>query len=167
MYKTVFDLTQSRLDLANGIIPMCFLFLFVGILMLILRKHIPQSRERVLLIGIAFIVMPSLFILILLIPNFLAPSRARRIINERKYMVVEGKPENYHPMPSEGHDEESFDMQGVHFHYSDYTSGFGYHNAASKGGVIKPNNYYRITYYPDQDSLEAAGPSILKIELRE
>ena len=167
MYKTVFDLTKQHIDSANGMLPGAFLFLLIGIIILIVRKQFPQNTQRMFLIGTVFVLISSLFVFIFFVPQLVAPSRARKIMNEGKYLIVEGEPANYHPMPPEGHDEESFDIQGIHFHYSDYSGDFGYHNAASKGGVIKPNNYYRITYYPDQDSLEAAGPSILKIEIRE
>ena len=78
--------------------------------------------------------------------------------------MVEGTPINYHPMPKEGHAKEWFDINGVHFAYSDYIlSGAGYHNAASLGGVIVPNKYYRLTYYASND---LDSNKILKIEIR-
>ena len=52
------------------------------------------------------------------------------------YEIVEGYVENFEPMPYEGHAQESFDINGVHFEYSDYTLGVGYNNAKSHGGVI-------------------------------
>lgn len=64
-----------------------------------------------------------------------------------EYQIVEGYVENFDPMPSEGHKEESFDINGVHFSYSDYTVMTGYHNAKSKGGVITGDGQYlRIGY---------------------
>lgn len=52
------------------------------------------------------------------------------------YQTVEGYVENFHPMPPEGHDTESFDIDGVHFSYSDARVITGYHNAKVNGGVI-------------------------------
>lgn len=52
------------------------------------------------------------------------------------YQTVEGYVENFHPMPPEGHDVEFFDIDGVHFSYSDATVMTGYHNAKINGGVI-------------------------------
>ena len=59
-----------------------------------------------------------------------------------KYQIVEGYVENFDPMPPEGHNTESFDIDGVHFFYSDYTVMTGYHNAKSKGGVITGDGQY-------------------------
>ena len=68
-------------------------------------------------------------------------------------------------MPKEGHDEERFDINGVHFAYSDFIlTAAGYHNAASLGGVIVPNNYYRLTYYTLHDDIDSNR--ILKIDFK-
>jgi len=59
-----------------------------------------------------------------------------------EYEIVEGYVENFEPMPYEGHAQESFDIEGVHFEYSDYTITTGYHNAKSHGGVIHGNGQH-------------------------
>lgn len=61
--------------------------------------------------------------------------------------VVEGYVENFHPMPYEGHDTEHFEINGVHFEYSDYTISNGYHKSASHGGVITQNGQYLKVKY--------------------
>ena len=38
--------------------------------------------------------------------------------------IVEGYVENFEPMPYEGHAQESFDIEGVHFEYSIDSSRF-------------------------------------------
>lgn len=64
---------------------------------------------------------------------------------------IEGKVCNYHPMPFGGHDTERFDVQNIHFEFADdILSDGGYHIAASRGGVIKPDLYARITYYSNK-----------------
>ena len=170
MYRTVFDLTKFHFDSRQGLIPGCFYFFLFGIMLLIIHRSI-RARQRsnsfkALALGVVFVLFSSIMIFALVIPQLLSPSRAKQIIKEGKFMVVEGTPENFHPMPPEGHSEESFELQGVNFHYSDFEARLGYHHAESLGGVIHPGNYYRITYYPDQDSVEEGGHSILKIELR-
>ena len=52
------------------------------------------------------------------------------------YQIVEGYVENFHPMPYAGHSNESFEICGVCFFYSDFVIQQGYHNAKSHGGVI-------------------------------
>lgn len=53
-----------------------------------------------------------------------------------EYQTVEGYVENFDPMPYEGHMDESFEINGVKFAYSDYSTQPGYNNAKSHGGVI-------------------------------
>lgn len=53
------------------------------------------------------------------------------------YEIVEGYVQNFIPMPYEGHSDESFEINGVKFTYSDYSTQSGYNNAKSHGGVIK------------------------------
>ena len=170
MFTTVYDIRTEELSslmkefLTGGI---C---LFIGglVVMFYWKATRQDSRSNSLapLIGSVALGMSAFFLFISLVPLYFTPREAKRIFDNNLYLVIEGVPENYHPMPKEGHEEESFDIQGVQFHYSDYNPSFGYNNAASLGGVIHANKYYRITYYPDQDPVEAGGPSILKIERR-
>ena len=58
------------------------------------------------------------------------------------YQIVEGYVENFDPMSHGGHKNETFEINGVKFGYSDYTIMIGYHNAKSHGGVIRDNGQY-------------------------
>lgn len=58
------------------------------------------------------------------------------------YQIVEGYVENFDPMPYGGHKDETFEINGVKFGYSDYTIMIGYHNTKSHGGVIRDNGQY-------------------------
>jgi hypothetical protein len=170
MFTTLYDSrTEGLTSLMKDFLTVG-ICLFIGGLVIMFywkaKRQNSSSKFLAPLIGFMALGMSAIFLFISLIPLYLTPRKARRIFDNNLYLVVEGVPKNYHPMPKEGHDKESFEIQGVKFHYSDYVPRFGYHNAASHGGVIHSNNYYRITYYPDQDSLEAGGPSILKIEIR-
>lgn len=65
--------------------------------------------------------------------------------------VVEGYVEKFHPMPYEGHDTEHFEINGVHFEYSDYSITNGYHKSAPHGGVITQNGQHlKIKYVIDE-----------------
>lgn len=74
--------------------------------------------------------------------------------NNGQYEIVEGYVENFVPMPYEGHSNESFEINGVEFSYSDYESHQGYNNTKSHDGVIEGNGqhlkigyiYYNKTY---------------------
>ena len=62
--------------------------------------------------------------------------------NRGEYQIVEGYVENFVPMPYEGHADESFEINGVKFSYSDYNIHPGYNNTKSHGGVIKENGQH-------------------------
>ncbi len=171
-FKTLFDLTTEKVDYFYGPLAMVYLFLIIGICVIISLFLKDKQYKGIftgdikaikkLLIGGAFIAMPILFMAIFLGSQISGASKAKQIMEKGKFKIVEGKPENYHPMPKEGHDQESFDIGGVHFEYSDFILKFGYSNAASLGGVIRPDNYYRITYYE-----EPYNNAIIKIEIKE
>ena len=64
-----------------------------------------------------------------------------------EYEVVEGPVENFVPMPDVGHADESFDIDGVHFAYSDNNVTVGYRNTRVRGGVVRGNGQYlRVGY---------------------
>jgi hypothetical protein len=71
--------------------------------------------------------------------------------NSKELKIVEGTVKNYYPESKDGHGEE-FTVQGILFHYSHFEEGrSGYHQTFLYGGVIRQNQYVRITYYYDGD----------------
>jgi hypothetical protein len=77
-----------------------------------------------------------------------------------KYKTVEGRVENFHPMPAAGHDTEHFDVNSVHFDYSSNDLGdLGYNATQVDGGIMKSGLYVRLTYITDYDR-----NAILKID---
>ena len=64
----------------------------------------------------------------------------------RDCTMTEGLVENFHPMPLEGHEVESFDVAGRHFSYSDFLVSPGFNNAASRGGPIRAGLPVRICH---------------------
>lgn len=72
------------------------------------------------------------------------------LLENGKVYEVEGYVENYHRPPITGHDQERFDINGIHFEYSDFTIMNGYHRSASWGGVVKKNGQrLKIKYVID------------------
>ena len=74
--------------------------------------------------------------------------KTKEVLRDKTYSIVEGKVENFDPMPEGGHKRESFTINGVEFNYSDFDlSVWGFNNAASHGGPINKNGQYlRIGY---------------------
>ena len=96
------------------------------------------------IIGTVFL----LFSMAIVIPDQIGMYQATVVKYQNgEYEIAEGYVENFHPMPWGGHDQESFQLDGVEFSYSDYTVQFGYHNARSHGGVITGDGQHlRIGY---------------------
>lgn len=78
------------------------------------------------------------------------------------YEIVEGFVEDFEPMPYDGHGNESFEIKGVKFSYSDYINICGYNNAKSHGGVIVGNGQHLKIGYIYYDS--SYGNIIVYIE---
>ncbi|WP_448951557.1 hypothetical protein [Labrys neptuniae] len=70
--------------------------------------------------------------------------------------VVEGKVEDFKPMPYGGHTSESFSVAGTRFSYSDFVITSGFNNTASHGGPIREGVPVRIC---------ARGGDILRLEI--
>lgn len=153
-YKVVFDITQTIPEWrfpAFGLI-----FVAIGILLVLLR------RMGVKKIGKLF---PRIYIgFALLWTTYAAWSvftdyyTARSAFELGKNEVVEGKIENFHPMPATGHVDESFTVGGKKFSYSDYGITPGFRNAKSLGGPIRAGLHVRICY---------VGNDIVRLEVEE
>jgi hypothetical protein len=65
-------------------------------------------------------------------------------LQQGKITVVEGKVENFIPMPSTGHSMESFTVAGHKFECSDYRITAGFIKTSSHGGPIRAGIYVRI-----------------------
>ncbi len=70
--------------------------------------------------------------------------------------IVEGPVTNFVPMPFEGHADESFEVQGHRFSYSDYGITVGFNNTSSHGGPIRAERWVRVTF---------VGNVIVKLEV--
>lgn len=70
--------------------------------------------------------------------------------------VVEGKVEQFVPMPYHGHADETFIVNGRYFAYSDYDLTKGFNNTQSHGGPMKEGLQVRITH---------VDGSIVKLEI--
>ncbi|MFO0774234.1 MAG: hypothetical protein U0172_06190 [Nitrospiraceae bacterium] len=70
--------------------------------------------------------------------------------------VTEGRIDNYAFEMHDGHGFESFTVNGVRFHYSDFLSTGGYNRPASQGGVMRDGLQVRLTH---------RGNTIAKVEV--
>ena len=70
--------------------------------------------------------------------------RLASALREGRCEIVEGEVTKFHPMPAEGHHEESFDVGGKHFQYADYIVIAGFNQSSSHGGPVREGIKVRI-----------------------
>ena len=108
------------------------------------------------------IVYLTVFSIVALLGQIDMYNKIVKAYEQGNYQIVEGYVENFDPMPHSGHKEESFDINGVSFSYSDFSVQPGYHNAKSHGGVITGNGQHLKIGYVYYNS--AMGNVIVYIE---
>lgn len=177
-FVTVYEFTKQKPDYTVLLFPL--IFIIIGLFIFFIAYNSTPDidkpinsfnpRKRKLLIGSVFVALPLFAIFQIVGFKNSTYSETTEALSTNKIKIVEGKVENYHPMPYEGHDQEKFDVNGVHFEFSDYTfSDEGYHNAASHGGAIHGGIYVRINYYEkhNPDYAEYYSNIITKLEIAE
>lgn len=85
-----------------------------------------------------------------------------RALRNGTAQVVEGRVEQFEPMPYEGHARERFAVDGVHFAYSDYNITSAFNNTSSHGGPIREGLLVRIHYVGSTDRAQ-----IVRLEVAE
>jgi hypothetical protein len=165
-YVCVFEASEIPL-----IDPIIYLFILIVLFCFSISLYILINNKRPLSPEAKNIATGGLMVTILLstivffILRFSIPDRLelKKKYSTKIYEVAEGYVTNFHPMPIEGHQHESFLLDGQYFEYSDYETSFGFNNTASHGGPIRKNGQYlRISYVKSgKDNI------ILKIEIRQ
>ncbi len=115
------------------------MIVFMLILMIVIKKMKIEKAAlvtSVCLIGICFL---TFFYGVVEIAQFRMYNKTAGAYRRGEHETVEGCVENFDPMPYHGKKNESFEINGVRFFYSDYSDSPGYHRAKSHGGVIKGN----------------------------
>lgn len=85
---------------------------------------------------------------------------ARRALTEGRFDIAVGEIVRFQPLPAEGHREESFEVSGVRFAYSDSRPVPGFHQPEVHGGPLHAGQHVRLSY------IEIRGrPVILRAEV--
>ncbi len=142
-YSTAYVVTRQGLDLRLLVIPV--------VLVLAAMCAARFSKDtRVQAAGWLIVALGS-FLGVLLLVAFVGDYLEHSWDYHRgHYEVVEGTVSNFHPMPYQGHDEESFSVSGVGFSYSDYIGDSScFNRTASHGGPIREGLRVRVAYVDD------------------
>ena len=153
--NTVLYEASAKLHLFK-LFPAFFAVIFVVVMILIMPTVIRKSYEKKGIdINIKFVrvfcCFAMVFLLLWCVLGFGGQwNMHNKIIGayERgEYQTVEGYVENFDPMPYGGKMDESFEINGVKFAYSDYNTQPGYNNAKSHGGVITGDGQHLKIHY--------------------
>ena len=80
--------------------------------------------------------------------NIIQHNQCIQVIEEKTYSIVIGEVNSFIPRPYEGHQDESFYVNEIEFHYSD--SSLGYNDTFYYDGVIRENGQMvKLWYYFD------------------
>jgi hypothetical protein len=154
--RLIYDFTQRSPRI--GIMILLLLLVLVGIAIFLYSKNIVNKsatstfgvnkRKQGMFVAILFILFGGLIFTIEIQNNLIEYWKTSKIYTGKTYNIVQGKVNNFYPMPEGGHDTERFTVENVLFEYSDYDlTDYGYNNTSSKGGVIKEGLYVRILYF--------------------
>jgi hypothetical protein len=125
-------------------------FAVAGFLMLMFYRYLPlwpitsekfKKGFAILCAGFA-----TLWTLIAFVGTYTEYWKLNQARKTGMYEVVEGRVEDFIPMPYGGHAYESFRVGSKTFRYSDYHFTAGFNNTASHGGPIKAGLQVRISH---------------------
>ncbi len=111
------------------------------------KNHFGILRENGMMAGIATGIVVLIIYLTILYGSLSNYYKTKSQYDSRNYNIVAGYVSKFNPMPVTGHANEQFNVDNVHFAFSDYDlSDYGYNNARSHGGVIKDSLFVKIIY---------------------
>lgn len=159
-FVTLFDLQQSGFrgwDFASS----GLIFVAIGVVILFAPRIIKALkisffdfgswRQKIFpyfFVGFAF-----LWTIIAFTSTYLPYRQHLDLMQNNGCRMVEGPVVDFVPMPFEGHANESFDVRGVRFSYSDYEITDAFNNSASHGGPIRAGEVVRICYDPESNAI--------------
>ncbi len=74
--------------------------------------------------------------------------KVKEIIKNNYYKTIEGRIESFSPAYNRDQPNESFEISGVKFSYSEFDDIYGYSKTSIHGGIIdSTGQYLRISYY--------------------
>ena len=135
-YQTVFEVTDKSFSL------MCLIPLLVSAGLFFFAWYNRKCRlglpgVKTDIIGLCIIGGITLFVsIILILDSLINQLEINKKYTSGRYTLKE-KIMDFYPMPVEGHSDESFTLNGIHFEYSDFEPMYSFNNSASHGGPIK------------------------------
>jgi hypothetical protein len=148
-YRVVYDIASSGYKSwsfpAFGLI-----FIFIGLLLVALRKRLPfwwsRHPKASSVFTFSFLGFAGFWTIFAFGLTFLDYSRLSKAVEMKKTSVAVGIVTNFVPMPEAGHAMERFCVSDKCFEYSDYVVTAGFNNTSSHGGPIRTGRPVRVSY---------------------
>lgn len=150
-YDLVFDSAQSgyrNWAFAAGGLP----FVVIGALLVKNRRNLPamfpggMGPKTASAFAYAFLVFSVVGTAVAFTTTGREYSTVLGALRRGEAEIVEGRVENFVPMPYTGHAMERFSVCGVPSSYSDYVVTTGFNQTSSHGGPIRPGLWVRLAY---------------------
>ena len=151
-YRTIFEITSKGFT---------WWFATVGLLPAIpgaalwFRKG--HGSWRVTWVKYSLPAFALLWLSVATIPMWLEYTKLQNDYRRGSFSIVQGRVEDFHPMPPQGHSAECFTVEHQRFCYGDNIISAGFNNDSAHGGPIRAGLPVRISY---------VGDDILKLEVR-
>jgi hypothetical protein len=150
-YELVFDAGQSGYRNwpfgAGGLIFVC-----IGAFLVKHRRNLPtmfpggMRSKAASAFAYVFLIFSVLWTTVAFTATARDYSAVSNALQNGNAQLVEGRVENFTPMPYVGHAQEYFSVCSVPFSYSDYIMTAGFNHTSSHGGPIRPGLWVRISY---------------------
>ena len=142
MYITAFDVSKT------GPVPwlpvqISLLSLTVGAVFA--TAGVAFKRVRTIsMIGLVVLCFSIGWTITTTIPTWVERQKLISALRSHRCRLLNGLVTDFHPMPYQGHSNETFVLDGNRFEYSDYRVQPGFHQTASHGGPIEAGMRVRI-----------------------
>jgi hypothetical protein len=153
-YAVVFD--AARGGYPNwSFVAVGFLFIAIGAGLVLFRHTLATKRRAWLgrtagaLFAYFFLCFALFWTLAAFVVTHGAYAKVRDALAQHRAEVVEGRVEDFSPMPYGGHAFESFTVCGVRFSYSDYVISPGFNRTSTHGGPMRSDLWVRVTFVGD------------------
>ena len=166
-YDVVFDLADAGYRTwwfsMPGLVFVAFGVILLRRPSLLPIKNKPRLRKVFLWCWIGF---ASLWTLGSFYSTFSEYRRLRNAYDQHAYQVVEGRVEDFHPLPWALHGLERFSVEGVTFEYADALVTAGFNNTSGHGGPIR-EGLQVLVWYVGNETPGCVGNTIIHLELAE
>jgi hypothetical protein len=151
-FVIIFDISRKHPDWKMLMVPVLFILIsMIGALWELLTKRRFKYLMAAGILGLVGFVVGYGFYK----DSTYGLAEAESALKNGRFSVVEGRVNDFVPMPLNGHAYEQLTVHGVHFSYSDFEIHPCFNNTSSHGGPIRKDMWVRLSY---------EGNCILRIE---